>query len=259
MCYPTNKKKITYDQSLFIDNCIKKHGDKYDYTKVKYINSRLKVEIVCKKHGSFLITPKNHNRGVGCARCFADSNGLTSEDFFLRCATLHNNKFDYTNTKFTKTKEKILVKCKQHGEFSILASNHIAGIGCKKCTKRISKPESDWLDSLNINDVNTQCHVKINGKRYNVDGFSKDKNCIFEFYGDYWHGNPTKYKPEDFNQISKKSFGQLYQEVLNRNQEFVNAGYNLLYIWEFEFKNGNPATFLSANSITLPASLTRNS
>lgn len=29
------------------------HGDKYDYSKTKYINSRDKVEIICPIHGSF--------------------------------------------------------------------------------------------------------------------------------------------------------------------------------------------------------------
>lgn len=44
-------------QTFNIDNFIKKskeiHGDKYDYSLVKYINAKWKVRIVCRIHGEF--------------------------------------------------------------------------------------------------------------------------------------------------------------------------------------------------------------
>lgn len=45
------------------------HGDKYIYEKIKYELSSKKVEIVCRKHGSFFQTPNNHVGGAGCPRC----------------------------------------------------------------------------------------------------------------------------------------------------------------------------------------------
>ncbi|EHU2721385.1 hypothetical protein AZE73_RS00035 [Acinetobacter baumannii] len=42
----------------------KKHGHKYSYDKVIYINNRTKVIIVCKKHGEFLQTPNDHQKGL---------------------------------------------------------------------------------------------------------------------------------------------------------------------------------------------------
>ena len=58
----------TRDQ--FIQDAIKVHGDKYDYSKVDYINARTKVEIVCWKHGSFMQNPNHHiNHKTGCPRC----------------------------------------------------------------------------------------------------------------------------------------------------------------------------------------------
>lgn len=49
------------------------HGDKYDYTTVKYRNCDTKVEIICKKHGSFFQTPYNHcNKKQGCPKCAND-------------------------------------------------------------------------------------------------------------------------------------------------------------------------------------------
>ena len=48
---------------------VEAHGDMYDYSLVKYFNSRTKVEIVCQKHGSFWKAPSQHIFGKGCPQC----------------------------------------------------------------------------------------------------------------------------------------------------------------------------------------------
>lgn len=55
---------------LFIERAISIHGDKYDYSKVKYQNTRTKVTIICPIHGEWNVLPTNHttNRS-GCAQC----------------------------------------------------------------------------------------------------------------------------------------------------------------------------------------------
>lgn len=41
----------------------------YDYSKVNYKNSIIKVCITCPKHGDFWQIPKSHLRGNGCPKC----------------------------------------------------------------------------------------------------------------------------------------------------------------------------------------------
>ena len=53
----------------FIKNAIAIHGDKYDYSKVNYINSQTPVVIICPKHGEFKQKPSIHLRGSGCPKC----------------------------------------------------------------------------------------------------------------------------------------------------------------------------------------------
>ena len=48
------------------------HGDRYDYSKVVYVNSKTKVCIICKEHGEFMQPPSMHLSGHGCARCSID-------------------------------------------------------------------------------------------------------------------------------------------------------------------------------------------
>ena len=45
------------------------HGNKYDYSKVDYINSKIPVEIICPKHGPFTQIPTEHLSGKGCKFC----------------------------------------------------------------------------------------------------------------------------------------------------------------------------------------------
>lgn len=53
----------------FIERARKVHGNKYDYSKVEFINTRTKVCIVCPIHGDFFQVPKDHTSGKGCIKC----------------------------------------------------------------------------------------------------------------------------------------------------------------------------------------------
>ncbi len=45
------------------------HGDKYDYSKFEYLNNRTKSIIICKEHGEFKQSSKEHLRKRGCRKC----------------------------------------------------------------------------------------------------------------------------------------------------------------------------------------------
>ena len=54
---------------IFIEKAIKVHGDKYDYSKVEYIDYLTPVCIICPKHGEFWQKPNTHLGGSGCPKC----------------------------------------------------------------------------------------------------------------------------------------------------------------------------------------------
>jgi hypothetical protein len=74
-------KKLTTE--TFIQRAREVHGDKYDYSKVNYINSYTKVEIICPIHGSFWQTPGHHLYGEGCKHCHR-KNFYTTEIFIQK-------------------------------------------------------------------------------------------------------------------------------------------------------------------------------
>lgn len=45
------------------------HGDRYNYSNLKYINAASKVTITCKKHGDFEQDAATHLKGKGCIKC----------------------------------------------------------------------------------------------------------------------------------------------------------------------------------------------
>jgi hypothetical protein len=119
-----------------------------------------------------------------------------------------------------------LVKFREtHSEFASTCGN-------KKCYISTSVMEIKWLESLNISKENRNYWLSHNGKSYIVDGIDLENKIIYEFYGDYWHGNPKFYKSNDINHFNKKTFGDLYSKTMQREQELKDLGYTLITKWE---------------------------
>ena len=100
-----NKEKNKLD---FIKKAREIHGDKYDYSKVEYINNRTKVCIICPEHGEFWQRPGNHLKGQGCRKCkydyvtnIEDLNRLLIEKFGIE--------YDFSKSIFKNMTTKITV------------------------------------------------------------------------------------------------------------------------------------------------------
>ncbi len=59
----------TSTQSCVIDRFEAVHGNMYDYSKVKYTNSRSDVVVICNIHGEFKQSANSHAQGNGCPAC----------------------------------------------------------------------------------------------------------------------------------------------------------------------------------------------
>lgn len=124
--------KLTRDD--FILKSILKHGKRYNYDSVKFVNSTTKVEIVCKKHGPFKQEPYMHyQRGQGCSACFQERNGLTTEEYISRARKVHGDRYDYRNVKYKHNSKPVIITCRKHGDFKQEARAHTDGSGCTKC------------------------------------------------------------------------------------------------------------------------------
>jgi hypothetical protein len=124
------KKLTTYE---FIIKAGFVHGDKYDYSKVNYINNRTKINIICKKHGIFEQRPTRHLCGDGCPKC---NGGIKSNynEFINKANIVHNNRYDYSLVNYINSITKVKIICKKHGIFEMKPNHHLLGQNCNKCS-----------------------------------------------------------------------------------------------------------------------------
>lgn len=123
----------------FIKRAKQVHGDKYDYSKVKYISSTKPVKIICPIHGEFEQTPSRHYVS-GCNKCGYESmvNKLskTTEKFIKDARKVHGDKYDYSLVDYKTARTPIKIICPKHGEFIQDPNNHLQGVNCPKCEGR---------------------------------------------------------------------------------------------------------------------------
>lgn len=230
--------KFKWDTEKFIEESKKNHRNKYDYSKFIYVNNDTKGEIICPIHDSFFQTSNNHLRNKGCPKCSFEKLGnirrKSNKKFINRANEIHNNEYDYLLKNYKNTHSKIEIFCKKHGSFIQRASAHLLGQKCPKCSVLISKPELEFLNYLSLPNTKECRQKNINNLR--VDGYDPKTNTVYEFLGDYWHGNPEKYNLNDINKVCNKTFRELYNNTFKKLNDLRIKGYKVKYIWENDWK-----------------------
>ena len=132
-------KKLCHSHERFLEDALRVHGDRYDYSEVEYVNALSKVTIICPDHGPFEQKPANHIRGVGCPRCGDESTAAkrtrTTEDFVQEAKEVHGDLYDYSKVEYKTSHEKVEIVCVVHGSFWQTPVNHAKGnqAGCPGC------------------------------------------------------------------------------------------------------------------------------
>lgn len=222
------KRKMTHDE--FIEKSVRLHGDKYEYIE-EYKESHSVIKIKCNTHGEFYQMPYAHLKGQGCYKC--SFRCYDKDTFIIQSNIIHNNSFNYDMVSYVNNRTKVEILCSKHGLFNMTPNAHLRGQSCPLCKRNISKGETDWLTSLSIENEHRHKTIYIGEKRYFVDAIVG--NTIYEFYGDYWHGNPNIYRYYDINVINNINFGRLYEKTIEREEILKKNGYNIISIWESDF------------------------
>lgn len=125
------------DTADFLGRARKKHGNRYDYSKVEYVAAKQKVTIICPEHGEFEQTPVNHCTRHGCPGC-GGNRRLTQNKFIERATKIHNGRYDYSHVGFKNVESKAEIICPTHGAFFQRVASHLKGIGCPKCGRAVT-------------------------------------------------------------------------------------------------------------------------
>lgn len=146
-CKKRNKLEKARDN--YICKSQKKHGQKYDYSLVKYTNAKNKVIILCKEHGQFKQSLCAHSRGQGCPKCKIEvlKSRANSQKFFKKAKEKYNNKFDYSESIYENCDSKIKIICPNHGEFWQTPYCHVKyKHGCPTCSGLNKYSQEDFIN-----------------------------------------------------------------------------------------------------------------
>jgi hypothetical protein len=83
----------------FVKDAKMEHGDKYDYSKTVYKDSKSKIEIVCEKHGVFTQTPNMHLRGNGCPICKESKGEKKIREYLIKNGVKFKQQHTFPNCK----------------------------------------------------------------------------------------------------------------------------------------------------------------
>jgi hypothetical protein len=140
-CPKCGRLKAASKMSAGLDNFIykakKRHGDKYNYQHVEYINSHTKIAISCREHGEFYQMPAKHLSGQGCPSCGRTKSDEkrkgTLKSLIAKSRKLHGEKYDFSKFEYIDAITPGEIQCPIHGSFFYSPSYHLSTIGCPKC------------------------------------------------------------------------------------------------------------------------------
>lgn len=136
-------------QESFIKKAIKKHGNKYDYSLVKFVSGSTVVMIGYK--GIFYLQKPHHHLSGSCPENISLSARKTTKKFIIESNLAHDNKYNYDKTEYIRNQVKVIITCPIHGDFKQNPLSHIQGCGCPNCHESKGEKEiAKFLDKNNI-------------------------------------------------------------------------------------------------------------
>ena len=213
--------KFKLTTQILIDRFKNVHGDRYDYSNTILNQGEKIVKIICKQHGEFEQRFADHAYGRGCKKCSvqeADNRKRkhTTESFIDQATKIHGEKYNYSKVDYKTFNSKVIIICKQHGEFEQSIHSHLSGKGCIKCRKTCVS---------NIEKFKSKA-IKIHKQKYNYDNSNyinaKTKiDIICNIHGEF------KQTPNDhLNGNGCQKCANLKKSRRWSHDEWINAGIN---------------------------------
>ena len=162
----------------------------------------------CHLHGDFYATPGRHVRSKNpCPECESDNlskvTTKSTRHFIELSKAMHGDKYDYSKAVYVGKKYPVTVICKKHGEFSVVAGNHMHNKtnygGCPKCRTTRAKRFGGEAESKVARFIERLgFEVKIKDRKiikpYEIDVLVPEKDFGVEIHGEYWHSSRFKEK-----------------------------------------------------------------
>lgn len=211
-------------QETYLFKVKQKWGDRYDLSQIVYIRSIDKIRVGCYEHGFWEPTAGNFLSGKGCSVCGRDKLAelftSSQEEFLQKAQDVHGaEKYDYSLVKYKGNKQHVKIRCKEHGEWEQLPSNHLKGYGCITCAAN-----QRGLEQRMTNDEYIKRLRDVHGDRYDYSlvsyqGLSRRVDVIcyehgkFSMFANVHLGCKTS-KPADCPKCAKYGYNKAEPGIL---------------------------------------------
>jgi len=206
-----------------IQRAIAVHGNKFDYSYVRFKNMRTKIKIKCNTcHKIFEQSPYNHiGNHKGCSFC---SGKLlkTKTQFISEAREIHHLLYDYIISKYVNMSTKIDIKCNTcNNIFKQTPKSHLKGNGCSICSRNHKPTTAEYVLKMTELNGNLFDYSMMEYVNNHIKICIKCNTCNLIF----WQ-KPSKHSSGRGCPRCKKSKGERAIELwlINNNVEY-NAQY----------------------------------
>lgn len=155
-----------------------------------------------------------------------------------------SHKYSYEKSKWYGYENYMEIYCYKCKKIFYQRPNNHLKYGCTGCCSNNYSNKQikvfnllSLIYNINIQHAENEGEYTISNSKYKADGYCKETNTIYEFHGDFWHGNPKIYNKNKVNNVNGKTFGELYNNTIKKEKFIKDQGYNLVVIWERDFDN----------------------
>jgi hypothetical protein len=203
-------------RAVTLENCIKKHGEEKG-TKVFNDYCEKQSYVGCKKE--YFIEKYGESIGIKKYKELNRKKHLTRENFVRKYGE------EVGLQKFNKYYDN-----PNH-------SSKIANSLFEEVYRRIENPERQHIYYEGLNHEYCVYNDDI-CRHYFLDFYWVERNKVIEFFGDYWHANPTKYDNDFILEQNKKIARDIWEEDRKRVDYLKHGlGISTLIIWEGDYND----------------------
>lgn len=207
-----------------LTECKTKFNNKYKYDEDTVCKVTDSINIVCPIHGNFKQVLRVHLRSKhGCPKCADIASSIaqkqSTENFIHKAKRVHGERYLYAKTEYKGDKKKLIITCKEHGDFEQDPYSHInksKPCGCPICgvISTNSKQRHSLEMITKLLSANTNSNISIDLSTYT--NFKSKLKCTCKFHGEFNQTLPilikSQYKCPRCAELSKGWNRSLYKD-----------------------------------------------
>lgn len=151
--FEKQRRTKSMDFETFASRARERFEERYTYDPASWdTHSNMQKKMLrfwCPEHGQQEMRPESHiASATGCGQCsrerFFDTRRLSDDEFAARAREHHGDAYTYERARYQGAFEEVTVTCSEHGDFSVIATNHLRKQGCPECAKREFTAKRSW-------------------------------------------------------------------------------------------------------------------